>query len=117
MGSANRCEACERADVIVRGAKCAMHEHATSPRIDRATLERAMRDRPGPIGPVPFVLAGGDLATLPPKMRTEIRARALAPDVPLIVDEDGEWYLAATTSIDGRPLEPFVAVPARKVGT
>lgn len=61
---ANKCEACARASNLVRGGKCAMHESSTSPSVDRAFLNRIESQAIGSIGPVPFVLAGGDLGSL-----------------------------------------------------
>lgn len=106
------CEACERCNVITRGAKCALHESSTSPSIDRlehARGERPWWDRPGSvgIGRVPFVLAGGDLAKLTPKARTEMRAAILGVELDA-VDDDGEWYLLDT----GKPIAPLVTVPS-----
>lgn len=71
---ANRCEACARANDQVKGAKCAMHETSTSGTIDRVALARLERDRPGPLGPVRFVLAGGDLAKLTAAERRQLGA-------------------------------------------
>ena len=60
MGSrhANRCEACERADAITRGAKCAMHESSTSPVVDRSVGDRPGWPGPGWSGPMLKALCG-----------------------------------------------------------
>lgn len=56
MGKPTVCFECDKANALVRGAKCARHESSTSPHVDRRRREDTQR---GTIGPVPFLLAGG----------------------------------------------------------
>lgn len=58
-GKSNRCGACERAHAMVKGAKCGMHETATSPIVDRTIGERPGWHGAGWNGPVLYMLSGG----------------------------------------------------------
>lgn len=98
------CTACEVASEQVRGAKCAKHASSTSPALT------TLRDdhRRGELGPVRYVLAGGDPARLEAMRRKRTsRSRNELGD---------QWYPAADTSIDGAPLKPLVSLDVATEG-
>lgn len=49
------CHGCQRANELVRGAKCALHESSTSAVVDR---KGRYLGKPGPLGPIPRLLIG-----------------------------------------------------------
>lgn len=78
------CNACELASERVRGAKCAKHASSTSPSLSAAYADDGRR---GEIGPVPYVLAGGDPARLA-ELEAKRKARREAK-LGMLVGDDG----------------------------
>ena len=69
MRNGKGCHLCERADSITKGAKCALHESATSPPVDRGDKPTAA----GPLGPPCVQIMGLDRSRRAPCFDVEGR--------------------------------------------
>lgn len=89
------CTACEVASEQVRGAKCAKHASSTSPALT------TLRDdhRRGELGPVRYVLAGGDPARLEAMSRK--RKSRSRTELGMLIGDDG---ITLAVGIEGKSI-------------